>query len=208
MLKKDLLKKLEGIQTIDTVMSILDVNKQQAIYHVYRLRKEGYVKTQRSPSKRRVYHISRENRQGGISYYEIINSHSPVKLSITQTYRIYGRDVSCEETLIFALKSKKIRVILASLALFKKIKDWKLFYKLAKANKVERKAGALYDLSRQLMRTKRMDGRFRRLMMPEADDKFQFIIEGLKTKEEKYRIIEKRWKVFLPFNKNDLEGYL
>ena len=53
-----------------------------------------------------------------------------------------------------------------------------------------------------------MDGRFRRLMMPEADDKFQFIIEGLRTKEEKYKIIEKRWKVFLPFNKNDLEDYL
>jgi hypothetical protein len=209
MLIRELLKRLEGIQTIDTVMSILNVNRQKAVYYIHRLRKEGYVRTQYSPLKKRVYHISFEIKQGGTSYYEIINKHSPIKLSITQTYKIYGREVTLEETLIFAIKSKKIRVVLASLSLFRKISDWKLLYKLAKTNGVERKVGVLYDLSRQLkIRTRRMDGRFRRLMLPKPYDRFQFILEGNRTREEKYKKIENLWRVYIPFNKSDLVDYL
>lgn len=202
-----LLKKLEGIQTIDTVRSALNVKREKAVYLIHRLRREGYVKTLRAPSGKRVYHISFENKQGGTSYYDIINRHSPVKISTMDVYKIYGRDVSLEETLVFAVKTKDIRVILTSLSLFRKISNWKLLYKLAKANKLERKVGALYDLSRQIMRAKRMDRRFRRLMLPKPYDRFQYIIEGLKTRESDYKKIEKRWRVFIPFNKSDLERY-
>jgi hypothetical protein len=206
---KVLLKKLEGIQTVETVMSLLGVDRQGAIYHVHRLRKAGYVKTQRAPSGKRVYQISHENSQGGKSYYEILNRHSPIKLLSTKTHKIYGRDVTMEETLIFAITSGKIRLILASLSLFRKICNWKLLYRIAKEKGAERKAGALYDLSRHLkMRTRRMDGRFRRLMLPKPYDRFQFIMEGLSTSEEEYRKIEDKWRVYLPFNKSDLEDYL
>lgn len=205
---KELLKKLEGINTIESVMSTLNVTKEKAIYYIYRLNKEGYVKKQRTPSKKRVYFISVENKQSGTSYYEILNKYSPIKLSITQTYKIYGREVTLEETLVFAVKTKKIRNILAALALFKKISNWKLLYELSKTNKIERKIGALYDLSRFLLRTKRMDGRYYRIMLPKPSNEYEYIIEGLQTKEEKFMKIEKRWKVYLPFNNSDVVDYL
>lgn len=206
---KKLAEQLEGVQTIETIMSSLHVNRQKAIYCVYRLRKAGYVKTQRTPSRQRVYSISYENKQGGASYYEIINRWSPIKLAITQTYKIYGREITLEEAFMFALETKKVRAILASLSLFRKISDWKLLYRLARKNGLERKVGALYDLSRLLrIRTKRMDRRFRRLMLPKPGSDYQYILDGLRTSDERYKRIETRWRVYIPFNKGDLEDYL
>lgn len=201
---KEIVRKLEGVQTIGSVMSILNIDKKKAIYIVYKLRKEGYLKTRRMPSKKRVYYISFENKQGGTSYYEIINNYSRIKVSTPETYKIYGREVTLEETLIFAIKSKKLRIILASLSLFRIICNWSLLYKLAKINKVERKVGALHDLSKKAMRVRRIDGRFKRLMIPKSEDNYQYIIEGLRSKD--FKEIENYWKVYIPFNKKDLEG--
>jgi hypothetical protein len=103
------------------------------------------------------------------------------------------------------LKKKEIRPILASLALFKKIKNWPLLYKLAKKENLQRQVGALYDLARKIMKTRKMKKRFRNLSLPKKTDKFQHIISGLKSKD--FQEIEKIWKVYIPFNKIDLEDY-
>ncbi len=66
---KKLLKKLEGIQTIESVKSRLNVNYAQASYYISRLKKEGYVKTKRLSNNKNVYEISFENKLGGTSYY-------------------------------------------------------------------------------------------------------------------------------------------
>ena len=71
---------------------------------------------------------------------------------------------------------------------------------------MERKIGALYDLSRKIMRTRKIDSRFKRFMLPRPQDKYQYIIKGLKTKD--FKEIENTWKVYIPFNKADLEAYL
>ncbi len=199
------LRKLEGVQTVESIMSILGANKTRAIYVVHKLRDEGFVKTLMAPDRRRVYYISYENRMGGTSYYEIINMYSPVKLTEPETYKIYGRDVSLEETLVFAIKSRKIRVILAALALFKSIHDWSLLYKLARENRAERKVGALYDLSRKIMRVRRMNRRIRGLMLPKKNSPWIDVIEGFGSRD--FIGVEKIWKVRIPFNKADLEGY-
>ena len=68
--KYELLKKLEGTQTIESVKDILHVNKKMAIYYIYRLRKEGYVKTKKQSNNNRVYNISLENK---LSKYEKAN---------------------------------------------------------------------------------------------------------------------------------------
>lgn len=204
--KKKIVKKIEGIQTIDSIMSILNINRQRAIYVIFKLRRGGYVRTQRMPDKKRVYHISFENVTSGKSYTEIINKYSPIKIATSETYKIYGRDITLEETLIFAVKSKKFRSILAALSLFRKICDWSLLYALAKDNKMQRQIGALYDLSKKIMRTRRMDGRFRRHMLPSKEDEYQYIIPGLRSKH--FQGIERRWKVYLPFNEDDLSGYM
>ena len=129
---KDLLRKLEGIHSIESIASTMHVSKKKAVYYVYRLRKQGYVKTKKNSKNKRIYYVSFENRLGGKSYIDIINKYSPIKVSSSQDYKIYGKIPSLEETLIFAIKSKNLRVILASLALFKKISNWKELYKLAK----------------------------------------------------------------------------
>src|SRR3989344_3582566 len=122
--KNELLHKLAGIQTLESVMDILEVDKKMATYYIHRLRKEGYVKTRRLSNNRRVYRISIDNKLGGKSYYDIINQYSPLKISTPIIHKIYGKEPTLEETLIYAIKTKSLRTILASLALFKKISSW------------------------------------------------------------------------------------
>ena len=204
--KIELLQKLAGIQTLETVMDLLNVNKRMAIYYLHRLRKEGYVKTKRQSNNRRVYHISLDNKLGGKSYYEVINNYSPIKISTPVIYKIYGKEPSLEETLIYAIKTKSLRTILASLALFKKISNWAELYHLAKEHHLERQAGALYDLARRIMKVRRMTDRFRNNTLPKEKYTFEYVVLGLKSKD--FKDIEKVWKVYLPFNKRDLEEYL
>ena len=201
---KSLLESLEGMQTIASIMSILKVNKKKAIYYVHRLRKKGYVKAKRRSDGMRIYQISFENRLNGTSYYEIINNNSPIKIAEPEDYRIYGKQPSIEETIVFAIKTKQLRVILAALALFRKVKDWHKLYQLAKKSHIEKQIGALYDLSRKTMRVKKMTRRFRNNALPK-DNKYQYIIQNLKSDD--FQRIENTWKVRIPLNRSDLEAY-
>ncbi len=202
----EILQKLAGIQTIESIKDLLKVDRRMAIYYLCRLRKEGYVKTKRQSNNRRVYIISIDNKLGGKSYYEIINEHSPIKVSTSIIHRIYGKEPSLEETLIYAIKTKSLRIILASLALFKKINNWSKLYTLAKENHILREVGALYDLALQIMKVRRITRRFRNNALPKGEEKFKYIIERLKSND--FISIEKTWKIHLPFNKSDLEEYV
>ena len=201
----NLLKKLEGIQTIETVMDALNVDKDRATYYIYRLRKKGYVKTKRLSNNKRTYSISFENKLGGTSYYEIINKYSPVKIATPEIYKIYGKEPTFEETIIYAIKTKSFRTILAALALFKRIDDWTSLYRLAKKNHIERQVGVLYDVARKVMLTKRMPKRFRHYALPKKEYGWKYIIEQLESDD--FKDIEKKWKIHIPFNKKDLEDY-
>ena len=202
----DLFKKLEGVQTIESVMAPLDVDKEKAVYYLHRLRKQGYVKTRRRSDQTRIYNISFENKLKGTSYYEIINLHSPVKIAAPNVYNVYGKQPTIEETLIFAIKTKSVRTILASLGLFRKIEDWQELYRLSKENRIERQVGALYDLSRLIMKKiKRMPDKFRHYALPKEYYPFEYTVPGLQSKD--FQDIERIWKVYIPFNKDDMEAY-
>ena len=198
------MQKLKGTQTIESVMSLLSTSREKAIYYIYRLRKKGYLKTKRQGNKR-IYYISFENKLGGISYYDIINKNSPIKISGAEIYKIYGKELSLEETLVYAIKTKSLRTILASLALFRKIHNWAKLYNLSKKNHTERQVGALYDLARKIMRTRKMTKRFLNHSLPKKKDKYVYIIDNLSSDD--FKEIERKWKVYLPFNNADLEGY-
>ena len=202
---KLLLKKLEGVQTIDSASNILKTSKDKAIYYLFRLRKEGYVKTKRLSNNKRVYNISFENKLKGTSYFEIINKYSPVKISTPTTYKIYGKCPSLEETLVYAIKTGSLRTILASLALFKKITNWSELYQLSKKNRIERQVGALYELAKKIMKVRSMPDRFRNNALPGKEYNFEYTIHGLSSKD--FKGIEETWKIYLPFNKNDLSDY-
>src|SRR3989344_5276389 len=206
MQKTILLQKLSGIQTIESVRDILHVSKPMAIYYIHRLRKNGYVKTRRQSNNHRVYSISIDNKLGGKSYFDIINMYSPIKISTSVTYQIYGKEPGLEEALSYAIKTRSLRTILASLALFKKISNWTRLYNLAKENHIERQVGALYDLSKKIMKVRRMTKRFRNYSLSQKKYRFEYVIPGLKSRD--FIDIEKAWKVYLPFNKADLDGFL
>lgn len=202
---KELLKKLKGLQTIESIMSILNINRKKAIYHIHRLRKKGYVKTKRLSNKKRVYNISFENKLNGKSYEEIINQHSPIKIVTAELYKIYGKNLSLEETLVYAIKTQRFRTILASLALFGKIHNWSKLYQLAKKNNIKREVGVLYDVARQIIPVRKMAKRYLNNSLPQKGAKWEYIIPELKS--EDFREIEKKWKIYIPFNKKDLEDY-
>ena len=127
-----LAESLEGYETIETLSEKLKINRAKAIYVIYRLRKLGFVKTSYVVGKKRFYYISLSNKQKRTSYAEIINKFAPIGIASSNPYYIHGRIPSYEETLIYAIKKKDIRYLIASLVLFRKITNWSLLYNLAK----------------------------------------------------------------------------
>jgi hypothetical protein len=209
-INNQLLKKLEGNHTLDSIIEILKenkiiVNKNKAIYLIYKLRKKGFVRTERLSNSKRVYNISFKNRLGGFNYFEIINDNSPIKLAINEDFKIHGKKKSYEEAFIYGLGLKSPRVTIAILGLFQKINNWPLLYRIAKKDNLQRQIGALYDVAKTIIKIRRMTKRFLNLSLPKKQDKFQFILINQKSKD--FKDIEKKWKVYIPLNKIDLEEY-
>ncbi len=201
----NLISKIEGVQTLKSVMIILGINMNQANYIIRKLKKEGYIKVKRLSDGSAIYNIAVENKFSGMSYYEILNSNSPIKIRPSVQVYVYSKVPSIEKTLIFAIKTKNLRTILASLALFKKIQFWPELYRRSKENHIEREVGALYDLAKTIMRVRRMPAGFRNRSLPKLEYSYVYVIDNLKSKD--FKKIEQRWKVYLPFNKADLEEY-
>lgn len=200
----ELLSAVRGVQTIKSVMILLGVNKKKAIYYIHRLRKAGYVKTKGASNKTRVYYISPDNRLKTESFYDVINRHAPAEVSPLEETRVYGKKLTEEEALIFALNSGSIRTIIASLALFKHIKNWSLLNKLAKKD-IKREVCALYEVAKMFMRVRKMPKRFTNSAMPKKMDKYVYIIQNFSSDD--FKDVENKWKVHIPLNRADLEEY-
>jgi predicted transcriptional regulator len=202
----DIMNKISGIQTIKSIKSALNINRAKAIYLVHKLRKRGYVITKQGSDNVRVYYIATENALGGTSYIDIINRYSPIKLTSAEVYKIYGREISIEETIIYAVKTKKFRYILSALALFRKIKNWPELYRLAKKNNLVREIGVLYNLVEIILpKVKKMPKLYLAYGLPKKNEDFKYIIPVLNSAD--FKEIEKKWRVYLPFNKSDLMEY-
>jgi len=200
-----LVKRLEGLQTIESIKKKLNVSRSTAIKYVHLLRKQGYVKTTGGRDQPRFYRIGMLKLKdiGNPGIYDIINKYSPIKLRAIES-RIVGKKLTTEETLIRAIDSKEFRVILASLALFNHTKDWSLLYRLAKEKGIRKKVGALYDTARRIIKIRKMDNRIYNKLL-QAKEKERYVVKGLKSGD--YKDIEKKWKVHIPFNRADLMRY-
>lgn len=200
-----LVKKLEGLQTIESIQKKLRISRLTAIKYVHLLRKQGFVETSGGARQPRFFRISalklRETGNEGI--YDIINKYSPIKISAMKSW-IIGKKLTIEETLIRAIETKEFRTILASLALFNHINNWNLLYRHAKEKTMRKKIGALYDIARMTFKTRKIDKRiYNKMLKCKEGDKY--IIDGLKSKD--FAEIEKKWGIFIPFNISDLLRY-
>lgn len=197
---------LEGLQTVESIKNRFGIDRARAIYLIHRLREKGYVKTFYLNNKKRMYSISILNQQKGISYTEFINKSSPIKLAEFNFYFVHGREPSPEEALIYALKRKTIRYVIASLSLFRKIKDWHFLYKLAKKENLVRQIAALYEVARlYVKKIRRIPKRFYNLARPKKGDSYLYIIERFSSDD--FKDIEKKWRVYIPLNRADLREY-
>lgn len=199
-----LAKQLQGLQTVSTIAKSLNISKRTSINYVWLLRKKGFLKTIYGKRKIRMYKIMPIIRkEHGKSLFELINDNSKVKVTVKEDYIVHKK-ISIEEALVRAIATKRFRIILASLGLFNKIKNWSRLYKYAIKYDVANKVGALYDVARQVIRVKKIDKRTRKALLSQKQ-KEKYIVENIKSKD--FKDIEKLWKVYIPFNKADVGEY-
>ena len=197
-----LAKELQGLNTIESICKKTGIKKKTAINYIYELRAKGLVKTERGRNKIRMYEISpiKKPETGYSGLYDIINAHSPIKVAKPFEHREYQK-MSIKEAIARALDTKDFRTILAAMALFKHVNDWAKLYEYAKKYDVTKSIGALYDLSKHTIRIKDMDKDIEKKLL-KAKQKNKFIIDGIKTGD--FIETEKKWRVFVPFRKDDL----
>ncbi len=202
----ELARRLEGLQTIKSVMKKLGISRSTAIKYLHFLRKKGFVETSGGGKQPRMYKIKLISlvKTGNPGLYETINKYSRIKIVEPYEHRIIRQKVTVEGALIRAITTEKFRTILASLALFNRINNWSKLYTYAKDKDCRNKVGALHELAKQFIRVKKIDGRIRNKLL-KAKDRSKYIIP--KMKSDDFKDIEKKYNVFIPFNKADLERY-
>ena len=200
---------LQGVFTLETFAEKIKASRNRAVYVIYRLRKLGVVKTMYGAGRKRVYEISLSNKRKGISYSERINEALPspaIKIIDSGDYYVYGRTPSYEEALIYALKQKSVRYLIASLVLFRKISDWSLLYRLAKKEGLVVEVAAVYEIARRIIRkVRKMPKRFLHLAEKKRAGRFIYILKGISSDD--FKDIEKKWKIYIPLNRADMEEY-
>lgn len=204
----EIAKRLEGINTLEMVSKKLNVRGSTAVKIISILRKEGFVETSGGGKQPRWYTISpiRVAGKEHLGLYDIINKYSKVKLWEPYKHKIIDRNLSIEEVIPMAVKEggNNFRLVLAALGLFNHVKSWPRLCYYSKKYNVARKVGALYDVARTIIKTRKMDNRTRKALL-KGNDKGRFIIKPHKSKD--FKDIEKVWKVYIPFNKADLMRY-
>jgi len=201
---KELAAKLAGMQTAESAARALNIRKKTMINYISKLRKLGLVETTRGAGKKRLYRIyATRQPKKGTGLYAFISKNSKVKVIPRQEVYVYN-ELSIEKAIVKAIESRDFRIVLAALGLFSKVTNWPDLNKLAKKAHMQRKIGALYELAKKVMRVRHIDRRTLNSLQTGKDCE-RYIIPNLKSKD--FKSLEKRWKVYIPFNLKDLEEY-
>ncbi len=196
--QEKLLKTLEGLHTIETVMEALNLKRQSAINIISKLKKEGYVTTSGGPRKH-LYKITpykqRPRRDG---MFDLLNRYNKnFRLSPWYDHQVHGR-YRVEDAILDAIDTKSFRAILATLRLFNHIKDWPYLYREAKKRESWQKVGALCDVGRAHFKMGRMPKHYSAPHTKEWNQMTRLNDRG------NFPPIAKKWKVFIPFNEHDV----
>ncbi|HLC74290.1 MAG TPA: hypothetical protein VJH88_00360 [Candidatus Nanoarchaeia archaeon] len=194
----DILRKLEGLQTIESASHVLGMARQSTLNLLSKLKKQQYLTTSGGGKRKRLYKITlRKQRPRDPGMFDIINKYSPhMKIAEWYDHQVHGV-YGPEEALIDAIETQSFRVILASLHLFKHITDWKKLYKLANERDCWNKVGALYDVARLFFKAVRIPSRYYHVLS-------QKWVQLSQLRKKNFPDIAEKWRVFIPFNINDL----
>lgn len=195
-----LLRKLEGLQTVETAQQILGYSRQSTINLMSKLRKAGYVTSQGGGKQPRIYKITlRKQLPRKPGMFDLLNKYSPMKLQHWYDHQVHGV-YRYEDALIDAIKTESFRAILVSLRLFNHITDWPYLYKKANENNCWQKVGALYDVARLFVRVRKMPKRYRKF----SGRSWTTLIKDYTTTERMFKPIAQRWKTEIPFTLGDI----
>ena len=198
------LRLVKGKQTLETLEEILHLEKRSVYNFLVQLRKKGYVQTVRGSNGKRMYTISTKRFPQGEGMFTLINKYSKMKLAPPFVHIVHGK-YGPEEALIDAIESKKFRVLQASLWLFNHITKWKLLHHLAQKKNSETTICALYDLTRLVLRTRRMPLTMYNNALKKRSKQKILLFPHLHTNDPRVIAIEQKWNVSLPFARADLE---
>ena len=201
--RETILRQLEGLHTLKTAAEVLGLGRQSTLNLLSKLKKDGYVTLwQGGGRKKRIYKITQiKQRPRDPGLWDIINKYSPnFQPRPWYDHQVHG-PYGPEEALIDGLQTQSFRIILASMRLFNHITDWPKLYRLAKEKECWQKVGALYDVARLFLRVRRMPEYYRKI-----EPKTWVQLSQLRLLN--FPEIARRWKVYIPFNKYDLEQIL
>jgi len=200
MISIELLRKIEGWHTPETLASDLNIKRQSAINLISRLKKEGYVKTMIGGRRKRIYMIkARKQRERDPGMFDIINKYSTKSMQLAEWYdhQVHGK-YTAEDAIVDAVQTGSFRAILATLRLFNHIKNWPKLYRLANEEGNWQKVGALYDTSRLYFKARKMPKKYNN---PNSKNWKQ--LTQLKDRNN-FPDIQKKWHVYMPFNEKDI----
>jgi hypothetical protein len=194
----ELLYNLEGLQTVETVMKKAHLTRQSAINLLSKLKKQQHVTVSGKGKTKRLYKITiRKQLPRDPGMFDILNKYNPnFQINPWYDHQVHGK-YGPEEAIIDAIQTKKFRLILATLKLFNHVKDWSLLYKQAKKEDCWQQVGALYDVARMFFKTRKMPSKYK----PQKFKKWYFLST---LKKKNFPKISNLWKVYLPFNQNDI----
>ncbi len=196
----ELLRKLAGFQTLETVTRELGIKRQSALNLLSKLKKEEYLTVMGGGPKKRLYRITLvKQRKRDLGMFDILNKYSPMKLAPWYDHQVHGK-YTVEDALVDAVQTGSFRAILSSLRLFSHITDWPRLYKLAKKKNCWQKIGALHDVAKKLFRAKHLPTKY----SGKPHDSMQYLVRNYRTKENWIKPIEQEWNVGIPFRNGDL----
>jgi hypothetical protein len=199
---EEILYKLEGLHTVETVMQTLGIAKQSANNLISKLKKQQHIKVIGAGRKKRLYKISMKKfRPRHPGMWDILNKYNPnFQLNPWYDHQVIGK-YTVEDVIVDAIEKKDFRICLAVLSLYNHIKNWKRLYNLAIKKNLWQEVGALYDVARIYMRVRKMPLRYNK------------IIKGARWKQltilqkTYFTEIAKKWKVIIPMNTHDLDDF-
>ena len=192
----ELLYTLEGLHTVETIMKELSLRKQSALNLISKLKREQHLIIW-AGGRKKIYKITiRKQLPRAHGMWDIINKYSPMKLNPWYDHQVHGV-YGPEEALVDAIETKSFRVILKSMHLFRHIKDWKKVYNLSRKYNSWQKICAVYDVSMLFIKVGRMPEKYIHF----KPQKWQQLTQ---LKKKNFPEIANKWKIYIPFNQNDM----